>query len=74
MKLNESDNKNINVICIELNEYLINRFKYKTLPAYRTLNRDTNIITCRRVKFDVSIRLIKLCRLINSSITLPPKS
>ena len=28
MKLNESDNKNINVICIELNEYLINRFKY----------------------------------------------
>ena len=51
MKLNESDNKNINVICIELNEYLINRFKYKTLPAYRTLNRDTNIITCRRVKF-----------------------
>ena len=53
MKLNESDNKNINVICIELNEYLINRFKYKTLPAYRTLNRDTNIITCRRVKFHI---------------------
>ena len=56
MELNESEDRNINAICIELNEYLINRFKYKTLPAYITLNRDTNIITCRRVKFDVSIR------------------
>ena len=51
MKLNESDNKNINVICIELNEYLINRFKYKTLPAYRTLNRDTNIISKHPIKY-----------------------
>ena len=56
MELNESDDKNINAICIELNEYLMARFKYKALPAYRTLNRGTNIITRRRVKFDLYLR------------------
>ena len=46
MKLNESDNKNINVICIELNEYLINRFKYKSVqPGSRTYGPGT--VCCR---------------------------
>lgn len=56
MENNESNDKNINAICIELNEYLMDRFRYKALPAYRTSSRGTNIITHRRVKFDLYLR------------------
>lgn len=56
MENNESNDKNINAICIELNEYLMDRFRYKALPAYRTSSRGTNIISLRRVKFDLYLR------------------
>ena len=53
MELNESEDRNINAICIELNEYLMGRFRYKVLPAYRTFSGGTNIMTRRRIKFDI---------------------
>ncbi|QUT19142.1 hypothetical protein INE94_00967 [Parabacteroides distasonis] len=56
MELNESEDRNINAICIELNEYLMGRFRYKVLPAYRTFSGGTNIMTRRRIKFDIYLR------------------
>ena len=48
--------ENINVICSELNKYLMERFGYKTPPAYRTLSGSNNIMVYSRVKFDLYLR------------------
>ena len=52
MELNESEDRNINAICIELNEYFNGSFlDTKFFPAYRTFSGGTNIMTRRRIKF-----------------------
>ena len=58
MELNESEDRNINAICIELNEYLMGRFRYKVLPAYRTFSGGTNIMTRRESSLTYTLDFI----------------
>lgn len=46
--------ENIDAICSELNKYIMERFEYKTPPAYRTLS--DNIMVHSRVKFNLYLR------------------